>query len=358
MRCCVVGSGRKRACASAPAALAAVGMALVACAVEAQADSQVEVAEAAPLAPKSLLLDIARAGRRMVAVGERGHVLLSDDEGSDWRQAREVPTRVLLTAVCFADGKRGVAVGHDEVILATGDAGETWKRTHYAPEAQQPLLDVWCGPDGEAIAVGAYGSYYSSTDGGSSWQARRLDARKSTSSQAAASDDAADERYPDEVAGDPHLNRVVAATANRFYIAGEAGHLYRSDDAGASWIELVSPYAGSFFGILPLDSQSLLAFGLRGHLYRSDDAGLSWKQIDTGTVAMLNDAVRVGAREVVIVGLSGTMLVSADGGSTFGAHHLETRKGLSAVMPAANGEVIAVGEGGVRTTLLAAGQAP
>ena len=42
---------------------------------------------------RSTLLDVASAGQRLVAVGERGHVLLSDDQGKTWRQARTVPTR-------------------------------------------------------------------------------------------------------------------------------------------------------------------------------------------------------------------------------------------------------------------------
>src|SRR5690349_8937389 len=51
-----------------------------------------ESSEPARLAAKSLLLDVARAGSRLVAVGDRGHVLLSDDEGGTWRQVI-VPTR-------------------------------------------------------------------------------------------------------------------------------------------------------------------------------------------------------------------------------------------------------------------------
>ena len=96
-------------------------------------------AEIEPLAAQSLLLDLATAGTRMVAVGERGHVLLSDDHGATWRQAKSVPTRAMLTAVFFADNEYGWAVGHDETILNTVDGGETWTRSHFAPEAQQPL---------------------------------------------------------------------------------------------------------------------------------------------------------------------------------------------------------------------------
>src|SRR5688572_3889489 len=148
-------------------------------------DKPLEWAEPAPLASKALLLDIAAAGERLVVVGERGHVLFSDDRGGTWKQAEKVPTRALLTAVCFADAQRGIAVGHDEVIIVTADAGNTWEKVHYAPDAQQPLLDVWCG-DGRAIAVGAYSSYYTSEDGGRTWAPRRFEAAALTPSEPAA----------------------------------------------------------------------------------------------------------------------------------------------------------------------------
>ena len=50
----------------------------------------------------TLLLDVASAGSRLVAVGQRGHIIYSDDQGKTWVQAK-VPSRVLLTAVFFAD---------------------------------------------------------------------------------------------------------------------------------------------------------------------------------------------------------------------------------------------------------------
>ena len=78
-----------------------------------------------PAATESLLLDIARAGNRLVAVGERGHILFSDNNAIDWQQA-QVPTRALLTAVHFASDTKGWAVGHDGLILATIDAGGHW----------------------------------------------------------------------------------------------------------------------------------------------------------------------------------------------------------------------------------------
>jgi photosystem II stability/assembly factor-like uncharacterized protein len=315
-------------------------------------------AETAPLAQNSLLLDIAQAGSRYVAVGERGHVLTSDNRGQIWTQAAGVPSQEMLTSVCFSDEKHGVAVGHDEIALVTSDAGNSWQRTHYAPDARQPLLDVICNGS-DVIAVGAYGVYLTSADRGATWAERKFEAQKPStrtfsppkgaSSEKGDDKQASDNYADDEIGGDFHLNRIVGASGSRLYIAAEAGHLYRSDDAGKTWVELPSPYEGSFFGILPLDDESLLAYGLRGHLFRSDDGGRSWRKIEVGTDAMLNDAIRLPQNSVAIVGLSGTVLLSKDGGQTFTLYQQPDRKGLSAAIGVGLTELLTAGEAGVRS---------
>jgi photosystem II stability/assembly factor-like uncharacterized protein len=332
------------------------------------------------LAAHSLLLAIAPAGRRLVAVGERGHILLSDDQGQTWSQAESVPTRSLLTGVCFGSDGQGVAVGHDEVILTTRDAGRTWMLAHFAPEAQQPLLDVACATDGHVIAVGAYGVYFSSPDGGASWRQRKFAALPAKAAAAgggsvpgaagrepatgaagrrqpatdaaarqAAANDAGHEPVADDIARDLHLNRIAAASPARLYIAAEGGHLYRTDDGGETWHELPSPYDGSFFGVKPMRGDVVLAYGLRGNLFRSEDAGARWRKVETGTHAMLNDAVSVGTEgATVVVGLSGVVLVSRDEGRSFNLMQQEDRKGLSAASPVGGNTLVVVGEGGAR----------
>ena len=352
--------------------------------------------EPARLASVSLLLDLANAGPRLVAVGERGHVLLSDDAGRHWIQTR-TPTQALLTGVCFADARHGIAVGHDEIILASADGGYSWQRTHFAPQAQQPLLDVWCGPDGRAIAVGAYGVYMLSTDYGASWAEHKLEptneqpgkgattggagaksgkgattggagaksgkgattgaagaksgkgattgARSATPGSAAG---AAPADLPEEIGGGYHLNAIAADEQLRLYIAAEAGHLYRSDDRGATWITLPSPYEGSLFGVLPLPGGAVLAYGLRGNLFRSADAGASWQRIPTDTKATLDGGAALGNGRVVVVGLSGVLLFSRDGGSSFSLLQQDDRKGLAAVRAVPGDTLVTVGEVGVK----------
>ena len=287
----------------------------------------------APLAIESLLLDGAAAGSRLVVVGERGHILISTDDGASWTQA-DVPTRVLLTAVHMHDERTGWAVGHDAVILRTGDGGETWTMVHRAPEEELPLLDVWFREERAGFAVGAYGYFLATEDGGETWTSRAI------------SED------------DFHLNALVPVTerspgsqrpaSRRLYIAAEAGVAYRSDDAGKTWSELPSPYAGSWFGGLALDEEQVVLTGLRGHLFRSEDAGETWTQVPSGTTATLTGAVRLPSRSIVVTGLEGSVLTSEDGGRSVSARRLPSREGISAALPLADGGVLLIGEFGVR----------
>jgi photosystem II stability/assembly factor-like uncharacterized protein len=306
-----------------------------------------EYSEIAPLAPRSLLLDAVLAGQRMVVVGERGHVLLSDDQGTTWRQAK-VPTRASLTGVFFHDSRVGWVVGHDETILRSEDGGETWTRTHAAPEKEQPLLDVWFRDAETGFAFGAYGTILASHDGGRSWTQQTFEPKPLVEPPKRAASKADDDYLDENAASDSHLNAVARADDGRLYLAAEAGHLFRSDDAGATWLGLPSPYEGSFFGVLPLDGPTVLAFGLRGHLFRSEDAGASWRRIPTSTIAMLTNGLRLDAQTVVITGLAGTLLISRDGGATFELRQQEDRKGIAAALPAREGRLLVVGEGGAK----------
>jgi len=132
------------------------------------ADPAAEPSIIAPLAAKSLLLDLAWAGKRVFAVGERGHVLYSDDAAATWTQV-QVPGSANLTAVYFSDDQHGCAVGHVEMILCTFDGGANWTLSHFTPENTQPLLDVWFADGLRGLAVGAYGVIYSTADGGKVW---------------------------------------------------------------------------------------------------------------------------------------------------------------------------------------------
>ncbi len=288
-----------------------------------------------PLAAESLLLDGATVGALTVAVGERGHILLSRDQGRSWGQVA-APTRATLTGVFFLDEELGWVVGHDAVILRTRDGGESWELLRSAPEEQRPLLDVWFRDAQSGFAIGAYGFFLETSDGGDTWTDRAIVESEPTD----------DDPYAFDSGADLHLNHVARGDSGRLYVAAEAGTVFRSDDDGASWIELPSPYSGSFFGSLPLEGDSLLLFGLRGNLFRSDDAGETWSPMETGTQAMLTDGVRLPDGSLVIAGLAGTLLVSDDGGTSFELVQQPDRQGVSSILSMADGGLVLVGEYG------------
>lgn len=281
-------------------------------------------------ADKSLLLDVVKAGSRLVMVGDRGHILFSDDQGKTWTQAK-VPSRQLLTAVTFVDDKHGWAVGHDAQILASSDGGATWAKQFEDLSREAPLLDVWFQDVQHGIAIGAYGAMLETTDGGQHWQdiGERLD-------------------NPDGL----HLNGIAQVKDAGLFIVGEQGSMFRSNDLGQTWQKVESPYEGSFFGVIgTAQGQTLLAYGLRANLYRSTDFGDSWQQIklnaERGPLEFgLSNATLLDDGSLVLVGNGGTVLRSSDDGATFSVFNRADRLALAGASGLSDGNLILVGQGG------------
>ncbi len=284
--------------------------------------ARVEIAaEIMPLAERSVLLDVTLAGDRLVAVGERGHVLLSDDFGETWKQTA-VSTRSTLTAVFFADAQRGWAVGHDNVILATADGGVSWSHQYAEGGIENRFLDVYFLDDGRGFAVGAYGLFVETVDGGARWTSREI--------------------YWEEL----HFNRISMAADGRLFIAMETGELLQSVDDGGTWEEMDSPYDGSLFGVLSLGARTLVAYGLRGNVFRSSDGGESWVVVETPAPLLVTHGIRLAGGEVVLAAQNGRFFLSRDGGRSFTVWQVPVQ-GAAALTEAPDGSVVAVGLNGV-----------
>lgn len=302
--------------------------------------------EIMPLAAQSLLLDGQVTGGGVVVVGERGHVLLSEDQGRTWEQ-QEVPTRATLTSVFFVDTANGWAAGHDGVILMTQDGGRHWEQVHADPEDGRPILDLWFHDQEQGYAVGAYGLFLMTEDGGKNWESVDFNPAPLVVDKLPASVE-----NDEEIWVDFHLNQIAATPTGRIYVAAESGNLYRSEEGGRSWSSLPTPYEGSFYGSLSLGQESLLAYGLRGHLFRTEDAGVTWQEIPTGVQATLTDGVNLQDGRIVFAGLAGTMLISEDQGYSFTSQTQDNRAGISKIIQAQDGALILIGEDGVKRLTL------
>lgn len=272
-------------------------------------------------AAQAAVLGSARAGQRIVTVGDHGVVMLSDDGGRQWRQARSVPVRSLLTAVSFADDRHGWAVGHWGVVLATTDGGETWALQRSDTAVDRPLFSVHAFDARQLVAVGLWSLVLRSGDGGASWQVVPLPTPPAAAGQA-------------QRKADLNLFHLFTDERGRLFAAAERGHLLRSDDQGASWRYLATGYAGSFWTGLSPAPGVLLAGGLRGSLYRSTDDGASWARIDTGRTAsitaLLAEPGRPGSpARITALGLDGLLLHSTDQGASFSGQPRADRAALT-----------------------------
>ena len=235
-------------------------------------------------AANSLLLDIATAGERLIEVGERGHILYSDDGGQHWTQA-QVPTSAMLTRVFFVDDELGWAVGHDGNVMHTRDGGITWElqRDGVAEQARineeragraltrvkelraeleltgdeladelnealdeaqwtldnarealdaplyaPPLMDVWFATAEKGWAAGAYGVLLHTSNGGRNW---------------------ADWSHKLENSEELHLNGVAGDGEGNLFLASEWGIVYVSNNGGETWRQAETGYDGSFLAL-------------------------------------------------------------------------------------------------------------
>jgi photosystem II stability/assembly factor-like uncharacterized protein len=316
----------------------------------------------APQSVRGAMLAVALAGRKIVAVGERGIVLLSDDRGATWRQVA-IPVSVTLTAVRFADEKKGWATGHSGVVLATSDGGETWtpqldgkaaaRLTMSAAKAMEqrlgadnpvarralataarfesdgpdkPLLDLYFTDARRGMVVGAYGLAFVTEDGGKTWESalERFDNPKGL-----------------------HLN-AIAGDGQTIVIAGEQGLMLRSTDGGKQFARVETPYHGSWFAVHVGAASQVVLGGLRGNAYFSPDLGANWSQIAFGMPASITSLASGSGKRLFAANQAGMIFASTDGGRSFERLPLQGAAPLAALAEVGNDAFVLAGLRGIQ----------
>ncbi|CAH1749510.1 PSII_BNR domain-containing protein [Thauera humireducens] len=336
-------------------------------------------------AARALLLGVATAGSRLVAVGERGIVVTSEDQGQTWSQA-QVPVSVSLTAAHFASPTLGWVVGHDGVVLKTEDGGQVWsklldgnrantlvladlkarvaelqgavaeasgddvERLQAALEAMQfrledaeagasfgparPLLALWFKDERLGFVVGAFGQIFRTDDGGKTW----------VSLAGALSN-------PDSL----HLNSIIRLKNGTLAVVGERGTIWFSADDGASWTVSEVGYDGHLYGVIQASPDALLAFGFAGNIFRSTDDGNTWTRLDRVSEKSIVGGLADEGRGVLLVTRNGQVIESADAGESFKLSSVKTGRTVASVLPSfidSGKSLITVGHGGLAMTRL------
>jgi photosystem II stability/assembly factor-like uncharacterized protein len=273
-------------------------------------------------AKHGVLLSVARAGERLVAVGDRGIVLLSDDQGQHWREVQS-GTDELLTGVIFTTPKEGWAVGQDATIVHSTDAGATWQPQHAKPGGDTALFSIAAISANHLIATGAYALAFETQDG-AQWTSVSLPSM--------------DEDY--------HLN-CVTARGDDVIITGEAGHAFLRH-AGA-WAAIPVGYDGSQFGCLTEPDGRVYSFGLRGSLFSLAPDQTKWQRIDTGVAQSFFGGANLADGRIALVGGNGFAALFDPASGVLTRLHSGTSASLSGVAEAADNMLIVVGDDGIHT---------
>jgi photosystem II stability/assembly factor-like uncharacterized protein len=277
-----------------------------------------------------LLIAISRAGNRLVAVGEHGVVIYSDDNGATWAQG-QVPVNVTLTCVAFATPLIGWAAGHFGAILMTTDGGKTWamqlngiqanqltedaaqnpsvatnpspaaplaerRAAHFVDEGpDKPFLSLLVLSPQHVMVFGAYRMAMVTTDGGKTWADWSLHIY---------------DKYSHNLYG-------AAIAGSDYYLVGEEGLVFRSTDAGNTFLPVTPTSSVTMFGILGAKDGSLIAFGVAGTCFRSTDGGMTWTAVALTSQGDVTSGRVLVSGTIVLITEGGALFKSTDDGATF-----------------------------------------
>ncbi|MBI2962937.1 MAG: hypothetical protein HYY35_04220 [Deltaproteobacteria bacterium] len=168
------------------------------------------------------VLDFARSRdpHRLWAVGPRGTMLRSLDDGATW-QDRSLGKDITLNGVTFVDDQEGWVVGEFGTILHTVDGGETWQRSEAITGLPPYVEDVSAEV---ALRVG----------------------------------------IPPLTQDDLYLFDVAFVTPETGYVVGAGGFVLSTVDRGLHWTATRAGTRNTLFRVVPTPTDGLIATGVLG----------------------------------------------------------------------------------------------
>ena len=285
---------------------------------------------------------------KLWAVGDRGAVWMSPDNGEKWFLVR-VPTTANLKAVSFADADNGLIVGGilipgtengRGIVLRTEDGGRHWSQTDTT--GIPFLYDVTFSEEGIAEAWGDSSELYPSgcflsEDGGKTWDSHLKTGRhpgwkKGNPGQNLFSGlnrsgkpfriDAHGCDEIDAFQGDFRFSDFVIC-GNTVLFSGDCGGLFLWD-GNASPRQIPLPAASDDFNFetISFDGHRIDLAGNPGtKIFSTGDFGRSWTSHETGITLPIRKILFTDTQNGCAVGDFGNILVTHDGGTTWSVKH-------------------------------------
>lgn len=233
-------------------------------------------------------------------------LLFSQAASASWVR-QQSGTMAWLHSVYFLDARRGWVAGSNGTVLVTTDGGENWKMVATRP-TEDTIRDIYfadaqtgwivCERDIYKLRTADEARTYmmKTVDGGRTWQKVNL------------------------AGADARLVRAIFTEGGRAWAFGEAGVLYSTSDAGASWARRPSPTRYLLLGGTFLDSERGWLVGARSTILQTFDGGQTWRAglVESKDVRFTSVSF-VEPRIGWAVGSAGRIFMTLDGGRTWRA---------------------------------------
>ncbi|MET0533532.1 MAG: hypothetical protein ABW171_04845, partial [Steroidobacter sp.] len=261
-------------------------------------------------------------GKVLIAVGERGVILRSEDAGRRWSSAdaRGV-TSDLRSVIHHPASGAWIAVGTQGTILRSLDAGRTWIRLEH--DLQLTFESLFITPnDGSLLIGGEAGLVGRSTDAGVSWKLTRIRMEEpltpitafhalpgqllatSAMGRFLTSNDHGVTWELQSMGGNAYFTDVIFDPEHRVSLmTSHTGDVFRREGDN-SWerVELTFDGQKRYLSAIRHDPRTrlLLAVGHHGLAARSSDGGRTWQQAELGfttsieSLAQLDDGRYIG----------------------------------------------------------------
>lgn len=262
-----------------------------------------------------------------IAVGERGVILRSQDQGKSWQQMPS-PVDITLASVVFDGQQRVWAVGQAATILRSDDSGKSWQLIRYKPSDLRYYLKV-TAHENIVYVTGSDGELWTSKDEGQNWEMTQLE-----------NGDAM-----------PHLFSL-AFNGGGAVLSAEHGSVFFRAQADLPWQVLPVPYNGSFFGVISLANHFLL-FGMSGRAFLVTADSKNWQALETGTTQFLLDAVEVPSKnQAIMVGRGGAVVLASADGKVLKSFQRSGKQDITALAITGMQVLFATMRGGIETMSL------
>lgn len=268
-----------------------------------------------------------------VVIAGIGFLLNSNDAGKTWQRTQPEGLPAFISATICPD-KTQVVVTAEKQAWTSIDNGKTWQANNLGTEEAPQHLS--CGPDNRLWVAATFSTLLNSTDQGKTWQQSTFDEDLiftyikffDTQNGIAVgefgsvytTDDGGENWLPKEelIPNDFFPLAVDFVDSQHGWVGGSSGVIFHTEDGGSTWVKEETGTDAPIYGLSAGQLGVFAVGGFGTFLERSTaiDGAASWQRSKAvSTRFYLRAIAPLGNNKVIIGGGAGTLLSLIDDGS-------------------------------------------